>query len=1047
MDNMKDSKKPEERLINELFDLRKKIAELENVKANHKQTEKKLAKSEELYRLIAESTGDVISLTTFNLRPVYTYVSPSVKVSTGYGPEELLGKSPLNFIHPNDKKKLLPILKNYVNAKIKKIFTGKELPTTKIIEFRFKDKEGNWRYLQSTVNIVGNKLLFITRDITDYKKAEEIIKQSEKKYRTLFENMPGVYYRADRKGNVIMVNPPGVNLLGYNSPKEIIGKNLAKDLYYIPEDRKSFLEELKKRKGSVKDYEVTLKKRDGSPVIVSTSSHYYYDKEGNIAGVEGIFMDITERKKVEENLRKSQQEFASLFESSPEALVYLDEKANILDTNSRFTKLFGYTLEEVKGRNIDDGMIHSPDKIKEGKRLSRNGFEGPLSHEAVRKKKDGTFFPVHISSSPVIIKGEKNGFIAVYQDITKRKQNEKLQQVLYNISKAANSPISLNQLYKTIHQELGTIIDTTNFHITLLNKEENKIHYDYFFDEKDDISITLEYDNVGSLSAHVIKTGQPFLVNRKQINKMIERGELILSHLGTLTEEILWLGVPLNIEGKVIGTMAVLSYANSKLHTQKDIKIMEFVSSQVATAIKRKQDEEALNKSQQEFISLFKSSPEALVYVDEKSNILDINSQFTKLFGYTLEEIKGRNINDGMIHPQDKIEEAEHLYQKSLLSSYYNYESRRKKKNGFLFPVSISGSPVVIEGKLKGRIVSYRDITQDKQNEKLQQVLYNISKAANSPISLGQLYPIIHRELGNIIDTTNFFIALTDYQKDEVYFPYFVDEKDKDFSIINFSETNSLTVYVIKTDQPLLADYKKLQKMIAQRELNIVGTITEKSTWLGVPLKVEDRVIGAMAVQSYTNPNLYREEDIKLMEFVSNQVATAIERKRMEEELKRLAHYDTLTGAYNRGYGVELIQRQIKLSKRNKSPLLLAYSDLDNLKDINDEFGHEEGDRAMLQVAKLFKSILREVDIITRMGGDEFLVIFLDSSLNEIPIIKKRLSKELTRLNQISKKPYEIGFSTGFSNYDPTNPQSMDELIRVADQMMYEEKKRKNKGR
>lgn len=626
---MKDSEKAKKQLTNELFDLRKKIAELEDVKANQKQTEKKLAKSEELYRLIAESTSDVISLTTFNLHPVYTYISSSVKASTGYEPEELLGKSPFEFIHPDDKKKLFPVLKNYINAKIKKLLTGKEFPTTKRIEFRFKDKEGNWRYLQSVVNIAGNKLLFITRDITEYKKAEEKMKQSEKKYRTLFEDMPGVYYRADRKGNVIMVNPPGVKLLGYNSPKEIIGKNLAKDLYYFPEDRKSFLEKLKKRKGSVKDHEVTLKKRDGTPVIVSTSSHYYYDKEGNIAGVEGIFLDVTER----------------------------------------------------------------------------------------------------------------------------------------------------------------------------------------------------------------------------------------------------------------------------------------------------------------------------------------------------------------------------------------------------------------------------------KQDEKLQQVLYNISKAANSPISLDQLYPIIHKELGNIIDTTNFYIALVDKKEDKIYFPYHQDEKDENFPIFNFSETNSLTVYVIKTDEPLLIDYKKLQKMIAQRELNVAGSFTDKSIWLGVPLKVEDRVIGAMVVQNYTNPKLYSEKDIKIMEFVSEQVATAIERKRMEEELKKLAHYDTLTGAYNRGYGLELLQRQLKLSKRDKSPLLLAYSDLDNLKDINDEFGHDEGDRAMVQVAKLFKSILREVDIITRMGGDEFLLIFLDSSLNEIPIIRKRLSKELTRLNQISKKPYKIEFSTGFSNYDPANPQLMNELIRIADENMYKEKRNKNKGR
>lgn len=601
-------------------------------------------------------------------------------------------------------------------------------------------------------------------------------------------------------------------------------------------------------------------------------------------------------------------------------------------------------------------------------------------------------------------------------------------------------------------------------------------------------------------------------------------------------------------------------------------KLRQQITELKEAEIKHKNTEEGLKKSQQEFASLFDSSPAALVFTDEKSNIVNVNRRFTELFGYTLDEVIGRNSNNGFIHPPDKIDEGRNLDKIAASKGFYNYECVRRKKDGTLFPVLLSGSAIKIDGKLRGMLGVYfditerkkireeleeskekyrlllenqtdlvvkidtegrflfvspsyckifgkteeellgnkfmplvhkddrkataksmenlykpsytcyheqraktkdgwrwlawaaksvldkdgkvveivgvgRDITERKQNEKLQQVLYNISKAANSPISLNQLYKTIHQELGNIIDTTNFFIALVDYQKDEVCFPYFVDEKDKDFPIINFSETNFLTAYVIKTDQPLLVDYKKLKKMIAQRELNIVGTITDKSIWLGVPLKVEDRVIGAMAVQSYTDSKLYSKRDIKIMEFVSEQVATAIERKRMEEELKRLAHYDTLTGAYNRGYGLELLQRQLKLSKRDKSPLLLAYSDLDNLKDINDEFGHEEGDKVMVQVAKLFKSILREVDIITRMGGDEFLVIFLDSSLNEIPIIRERLSKELARLNQISKKPYKIGFSTGFSNYNPANPQSMDELIRISDQMMYEEKKRKNKGR
>ena len=1047
---MKDSEKTKEQIMNELIDLRRKITKLNKVKVNgNTQDESELPKSKEFYRLIAENTGDVITLHDFNLRATYRYAGPSLKDASGYEPEELIGKSPFEFIHPDDKKELFPILKNYVSAKLKKIFTGKELPTTKRVELRFKDKnkKGSWRYLQITGNIIGNQLLFVTRDITNQKKAEEALrksqqefaslfknspealvytdekgnildinpnftalfgytlkkikgrniddgmitppdkmkeakkltsealkedfyfetvrkkkngtlfpvaisgsrviigsrfkgliasyqditerqkmmddlKNSEEKYRSLYENMPGVCYRADREGNVLMVNPPGAKLLGYNSPEEIIGKNLVKDFYYIPEDRKIFLEELKKRKGIVKDYEVTLKRRDGTPVTVSTSSHYYYDKEGNIAGVEGIFVDITERK-----------------------------------------------------------------------------------------------------------------------------QNEKLQQVLYNISKAANSPITLGQLYKTIHQELGAIIDTTNFHIALLDEKENKIYFSYYFDEKDDISSIQKFDFSENLSAYTIRTKRPLLVNRKQIDKMAEERKIKLSQLGTLTKEVIWLGVPLKVRGKVIGCMAVLCYYDPKHYSKKDIQIMEFVSNQVATTIERKRTEEILSTNQQEFANLFTSSPEVLVYTDENSNILNINPRFTELFGYTLEEVKGRNINDGMIHPSNKIEEGRELSKKALKENYY-CETIRKKKDGTLFPVAVSSSKVIIiNGQKKGMIGTYTDITERKQNEKLQEVLYNISKAANSPISLNQLYKTIHKELGTIIDTTNFYIALFNKKEDKVYFPYHVDEKDDNFPILNFSTSNTLTTYVIKTGKPLLNDNSQYKEMINQEILSPKGSTTPQSIWLGVPLKIEDRVIGAMAVQSYTDSKLYSEKDIKIMEFVSNQVATAIERKRMEEELKRLAHYDTLTGAYNRGYGLELLQRQFKLSKRDKSPLLLAYNDLDNLKDINDEFGHEEGDRAMVQVAKLFKSILREVDIITRMGGDEFLLIFLDSSLNEIPIIKKRLSKELDRLNQISKKPYKIEFSTGFSNYDPANPQSMDELIRIADENMYKEKKTKKKGR
>ncbi|MFH0926585.1 MAG: diguanylate cyclase, partial [bacterium] len=296
---------------------------------------------------------------------------------------------------------------------------------------------------------------------------------------------------------------------------------------------------------------------------------------------------------------------------------------------------------------------------------------------------------------------------------------------------------------------------------------------------------------------------------------------------------------------------------------------------------KRKKIEETLRESQQEFVSLFRSSPEALVYLDENSNILDINPRFTELFGYTLDKVRGKNLDDGMIHPLDKMEEGKRLTKKAL-KGYFNWETIRRKKDGTLFPVAVSGSQVIIDGQLKGLIGVYTDIT---------------------------------------------------------------------------------------------------------------------------------------------------------------------ERKHMEEELKKLAHFDSLTGACNRGYGLSLLGRELKLAQRRKTPFLLICIDIDDFKNINDTFGHGEGDQALKEVVKLLKSTLREIDIICRMGGDEFLLIFPDSSLKEAPLIKERLYKDLIKLNQILKKPYKIDLSMGLSCYDPINPQSIDELIRIADQKMYEEKSSKNKKR
>jgi two-component system cell cycle sensor histidine kinase/response regulator CckA len=178
-DNEKNWEKQE--LLNELAQLRQRISGLEAEIEDLKEKEKETATSRERYRLFIKNTDDLIAVITFALNPVYTLISPSHKKIMGYDPDDLLGKQALDFVHPKDRKNLIPLLKKYVGAKAKRILTGKKPDFSEKLEYRAKDKSGDWHYLQSTINVINDELLLITRDITLQKKAEEERRDLEEK--------------------------------------------------------------------------------------------------------------------------------------------------------------------------------------------------------------------------------------------------------------------------------------------------------------------------------------------------------------------------------------------------------------------------------------------------------------------------------------------------------------------------------------------------------------------------------------------------------------------------------------------------------------------------------------------------------------------------------------------------------------------------------------------------------------------------------------------------------------------------------------------------
>ena len=166
----------------------------------------------------------------------------------------------------------------------------------------------------------------------------------------------------------------------------------------------------------------------------------------------------------------------------------------------------------------------------------------------------------------------------------------------------------------------------------------------------------------------------------------------------------------------------------------------------------------------------------------------------------------------------------------------------------------------------------------------------------------------------------------------------------------------------------------------------------------------------------------------------------AVKQTLLDRELRYLALTDDLTCLYNRRGFFAAAMQQLKLAHRNALGLLLFYCDVDNLKKINDSYGHREGDLAIIRAADALELAFRDSDVLARLGGDEFAVLALDSSVQSQGIILRRLEKNLKE-SSASEKRYELSLSVGVARLDPKHAVSLGELMSQADQAMYEQKR------
>ena len=424
---------------------------------------------------------------------------------------------------------------------------------------------------------------------------------------------------------------------------------------------------------------------------------------------------------------------------------------------------------------------------------------------------------------------------------------------------------------------------------------------------------------------------------------------------------------------------------------------------------------------------------DAVCVVDARGCFVFVSAACERIFGYTPVEMIGRPMIDLVFH-EDRARTLQTVDEIVSGQSQPHFENRYVRKDGQV--VHIMWSAYWSEAD-QLRIAVARDVTERKRADSMQAALYAISEAAHAAEDLLALFQKIHRIIGGLLPAVNFFVALYDKNKNSLTFPYYVDEYGQAPDPQKLDST-APSAEVIRTGQVLLLT----PDTAAPRSGGGRPQVGRDSlNWLGVPLNTNKGVIGALVVKSYRTEVRYTEQDIELLQFVSAQVATAIERKQMEIWLQHIARHDPLTDLPNRELFHDRLETALHLAKRNQTPLSLLYIDLDKFKQVNDTLGHPIGDLLLQEVAHRLKQCVRESDTVGRIGGDEFLVLLNGTpQSDQALLIAEKIRAALDRPFDLAGHRVHISPSIGVASY-PTHSDEYKQLIRVADEAMYAAKK------
>lgn len=317
---------------------------------------------------------------------------------------------------------------------------------------------------------------------------------------------------------------------------------------------------------------------------------------------------------------------------------------------------------------------------------------------------------------------------------------------------------------------------------------------------------------------------------------------------------------------------------NSTIHDQNTLKYLNNTEG----ALLKKIDEQeilidSLKEIENKYQDLFNNSIDGIYKSTVEGKFIEVNTSFVEMLGYnSKEELLNIDIKTQLYFDISERDQQWSLANRTLKKSDIY---RLRKKDGSEIWVEDYGKNVY---DINEKVLYYegilRDISEKRKNDDVLDVLLKISKKGDSLSSLKEFVQFIQMELGRIIETSNFYIAFINKEKQTIHIPFISGEESEE----EFPAEKSMTAHLIKTNKPIFIYADGLKMLLQQNIIKLIGSSAK--VWLGVPLRVDEEVIGAIVVQSYDNENAFKESDIELMEFVASHISLAIQRKKIHQE-------------------------------------------------------------------------------------------------------------------------------------------------------------------